>query len=175
MIPIYSQRKTSLVSWEGHILEVLSSILYLLKLCFFLMFHRYCLELQRIYSFFTLILNGIAAVSRRHWKDFCRYVGSRIVSLEYQPSRNFSECSVEEKSFNPARCPNTGMSDGDKDYRSPEDLFLLVCLRLEVGVEVYFKSDLDNDGNFLVWIYVLCLQSCPLALSGYPNIRCEMK
>lgn len=80
----------------------------------------------------------------------------------------------KETAFNPAHCPKTGMSDSAKDYRSPEDLFSLVCLRVEVGVEVYFKSDLDNGGNVSVWIYVLCLQSCPLALSGYPNIRTEM-
>lgn len=67
------------------------------------------------------------------------------------------------------------MSDGAKDYRSPEDLFSLVCLRVEVSVEVYFTSILDNDENVSVWIYVVFLQSCPLASSGYPNIRSEME
>lgn len=67
------------------------------------------------------------------------------------------------------------MSDGAKEYWSPEDLFpSLVCLRVGVGMEVCFRSDLDNDRNVSLWMYMLFPQSCP-QWSGYANFRSEME
>lgn len=105
-IPIYSKRKTRLVYWENHILEILSWT-PCLKLQFFVNTScRYCLD--RIHSFFMLILNGVTSASRRHLERFCRCVCSRVTRFAYQPSRNLSVCSVKGNASTPLIAPTLG-------------------------------------------------------------------
>lgn len=118
---VYSKRETRRVSWEDHILEILSGIPCLLKLPF-LTFCRYCVQSQRIDSFFAWFLNGMTTACRREWKEFFRYICSRVTRYDCQPSRTFSAYLVKRKALNPSHCPCMGIRDGAKLLESRRPL-----------------------------------------------------